>query len=59
MKDSAGTGDGAELAVNKSRLDVRSRALPRRAGWVQRMAGSIPMDLEELAEEAEMWCVIH
>lgn len=59
MKDSAGTGDGAELALNKSRLDVRGRLLPRRVGWVQRMAGSIPMDLEEFAEEAEMQCVIH
>lgn len=59
MEDSAGTGDGAELALNKSRLDVRSKVLRRRAEWLQQMAGSIPMDLEELSEEAEMWCMIH
>ena len=59
MKDSAGTGDGAEPALNKARLDVRSRVLPRRGGWVQRMAGSIPMDLEEFAEEVGMQCMIH
>lgn len=52
MKDSAGTRDGAEPALNKSRLDVRSRVLPR---WVPRMSGSIPVD----PEEVEMWCVIH
>lgn len=59
MKDRAGTGDGAELALNKSRLDVRSRVLPRRAGRVQQMAGSIPMDLEEFPEEAVVRCMIH
>lgn len=32
MEEGAGTGDGAELARNKSRLDVGSRVLPRRVG---------------------------
>lgn len=30
MKDSAGTGDGAEPALNKSGPDVKRRVLPRR-----------------------------
>lgn len=53
MKDSAGTGDGAELALKRSRLDIRGRVLLRGQDG-SRM--SIPM--EEFAEEAEMQCMI-
>lgn len=49
MKDTAGTGDGAELALKKSRLDIRGRVLLRGQDG-SRM--NIPM--EELVKEAEM-----
>lgn len=48
MKDTAGTGDGAELALKKSRLDI-TRSVLLRGQDGSRM--SIPM--EEFVEEAE------
>lgn len=55
LEDTAGTGRGAELVLQKSTLELGVGSSPE--GWVQNW--SIPMDLEGFAEEVEMLCMIH